>query len=441
MHFKLRQFRAMKLINLIWLLLTWLTPTLNCQAISPETFTFEITKGVTCQISDLNASVGKIQQGVLAPLYQKKIDLLKRKLKHISINNRSSRIKIRQQIKRLMDRRRRFEAQCLEKHLSNKTCASPGLSHNILNYGGLLRDYWLYIPATYKCGKTHALAFVFHGGGADALWQREVSLMEDDADREAVVLVYPEGVRSVNAQGDRYHRTWNAGRCCGYAQEQNVDDVGFVRAMIAELEERLWISSKHIYATGFSNGAQMCYRLACELSDKIAAIAPVGAHDAHERRTDGIFANDPFSLQPGYFDSCHPAQLISILHIHGTADPAAFFDFQQGRLCGKLDPWSCSSVMNYVRGWGRLNSCQGSQDFGPFDAAVSPEQLELFYHRGQASCVRYSSCTSGKEIGLCSIEGAGHTWPGGAELDSSIFGSTSYDIDAGKFILEFFLRH
>ena len=111
----------------------------------------------------------------------------------------------------------------------------------------------------------------FHGGGGHGANEQEYSLMDRLADRETFVAVYPNG----SGRFGKRLLTWNAGTCCAYAVINNVDDVGFVRALTSKLAESIPIDRRRIYATGLSNGAMMSHRLAAEAGDLIAAIAPV----------------------------------------------------------------------------------------------------------------------------------------------------------------------
>ena len=115
------------------------------------------------------------------------------------------------------------------------------------------------------------LVVVLHGGGGNAENIEEVTGFSEKADEEGFIVVYPDG----SGRLDRYLLTWNAGFCCGYALENNIDDVGFIRALIEYLQEKYAINRNMIYVTGISNGGMMSYRLGAELSDIVAAIAPV----------------------------------------------------------------------------------------------------------------------------------------------------------------------
>ncbi len=153
------------------------------------------------------------------------------------------------------------------------TAVTPptGDSTRTLTYEGIQRSYILHIPPSYDGSQAMALVMDFHGGGGTAQNQRRVSGFDPLADEKGFVVAYPNGTGRL---GDVF-LTWNGGTCCGYASHQNVDDVGFVRALVRDVQAVVKIDAKRIYATGLSNGGIMSYRLACEASDLIAAIGPV----------------------------------------------------------------------------------------------------------------------------------------------------------------------
>src|SRR5689334_19667474 len=140
-----------------------------------------------------------------------------------------------------------------------------------------------------------------HGGGGNAKNQQSYSRMDVLANREGFLVVYPNGTGRF---GDHL-LTWNAGTCCGSALKDNVDDVGFVRAVIDDLAQRTPIDRSRVYATGLSNGAMMTYRLAAEAPDLIAAIAPVA----------GAMVLSAFN----------PKRPVPIMHIHSVDDPRALY--------------------------------------------------------------------------------------------------------------------
>lgn len=280
-----------------------------------------------------------------------------------------------------------------------------------LMHQGKARTYFVHIPASYKKDTPMPVVLNFHGGGGNAQNQMRQSGMEKKSDEAGFILVCPEGTGRVVA--GQLVATWNAGRCCGTASRDNVDDVGFVSKLIDDLAAKYNIDKKRVYATGISNGALISYRLACELSDKIAAIAPVAAQDA--------------------FDNCRPLRPVSIMHFHGTADPAAAYN---GGHCGGRMPgdpgWDCSSVENYIEEWRTIDRC--------------PEQSKVTYQKGEVTCVTYGPCDRNTEVTLCTIGGGGHTWPSGTyakdtESWKKAVGKINYDIDANDAMWEFFKRH
>jgi polyhydroxybutyrate depolymerase len=132
---------------------------------------------------------------------------------------------------------------------------------------GRKREYYVHTPEGYT-GKTPLpLVMVLHGAIQTPEGIERMSGMSAKADVQNFLVVYPKGTGQVD--------TWNAGACCGYAMKNKIDDVAFFRALIAKLETDYSVDPKRIYSTGISNGAMMSYRLACELSEQIAAIAPV----------------------------------------------------------------------------------------------------------------------------------------------------------------------
>lgn len=266
----------------------------------------------------------------------------------------------------------------------------------------------MHVPSSYKAQNSVSLIINLHGGGGSPQNEMEQSGMNSKSDSVGFIVVYPEGTgRSI---GNRVFATWNAGRCCGFAQENEIDDVGFISKMIDDLEIKFNIDPKRVYATGLSNGALMSYQLACSLSDKIAAIAPVSAQDS--------------------VISCSPTRAVPVLHFHGTADPAAPYDGGHcgGRLPG--DPgWDCKSVPEYLDEWRVRNKCSS--------------ETEEYYKKGTASCERFTECADNADVILCTIEGAGHTWPDGSysALGENAVGKISRDISANDVMWEFFKAH
>ena len=213
------------------------------------------------------------------------------------------------------------------------------------------------------------------------------------ADAAGFVAVYPNGSGRKLA--------WNGGDCCGEAAANQVDDVGFVRTLIEDLSTLINIDRKRVYATGFSNGAIMAYRLACELSDQIAAIAPVGA-------TQGM-------------PNCQPGRPVSIQHFHGTEDRLNPYESGYGP-GGGVD---FASVEDTIQFWVMQNRC-------PPQAQVSES--------GSIIHELYAPCDQGAGVELYTIVDGEHAWPGGESVSSEV-GAPSTEISATQLMWEFFNAH
>ncbi|KXK14629.1 MAG: phospholipase/carboxylesterase [Chloroflexi bacterium OLB14] len=184
-----------------------------------------------------------------------------------------------------------FSLMACNRNINNSTDELRTLQHD-----GLERTYLLHVPSSYDENKATSLVLLFHGGGGNAENQQRTSGFNELANKEGFIVAYPNGTGKFS---DKI-LTWNGGICCGYASENQIDDVGFIRALVTELQTQYNIDSKRIYATGFSNGGIMSYRLACEASDLFAAIAPVSGTQN--------------------FEACKPSEPVSLIHFHGTDD-------------------------------------------------------------------------------------------------------------------------
>ncbi|MEW6092992.1 MAG: PHB depolymerase family esterase [Chloroflexota bacterium] len=262
-------------------------------------------------------------------------------------------------------------------------------------YDGLERSYVLHIPSEVDPSQPTALVLAFHGITLDAYEMIRISGFNTQSDAAGLIVVYP------NASGKQL--SWNGGHCCGEAALNNVDDVGFVRALLDELSALLNIDPKRIYATGFSNGAILAYRLACEMSDQIAAISPVSATQAIED-----------------MQVCQPARPVPVIHFHGTDDEPN--PYNGGETPGGVQ---FISVADAIQFWVDFNGCPGE-----------PQRSES----GSIIHDVYAPCQSNTSVELYTVTGGKHAWPGGEAVNLRM-GEPTMEISATILMWEFFLEH
>ncbi len=279
----------------------------------------------------------------------------------------------------------------------------PGDSTWTLQHQERTRTYRLHVPPGYDATQPTPVVVSFHGFGSDALEQELLSRMSELADEEGFLAVYPYGLNYPEAvrttePGLEDTRSWNAGGCCGPAQIYDVDDVGFIEAVFADLDTRVCVDTRRIYATGLSNGAFFAYRLACDRAERFAAIAPVAGMENAA--------------------SCTPARPVPVMHFHGTADETILYD-------GGTIPFGgpYPSAPATVERVAQRNGCAGP--------------VEQTYQRGDSTCGTHTGCDA--PATLCTVEGGGHTWPGG--LMPPEYGHTTQDLDATREMWRFFEDH
>jgi len=226
---------------------------------------------------------------------------------------------------------------------------------------GVERFYLLHVPAGYD-GEAVPLVLDFHGSGGVPENQSRTSNFGMIADREGFAVAFPAGVFTNSGTV----RSWNANA------EGGVDDVQFARDVIDDVAERLSVDRSRIYTTGFSGGARMSSRLACELSDLLAAAAPVAG------------------LQ--YPDDCTLGRPMPVLAIHGTADRVNRYE-----LAENSHPYWRMGVETAVEKWRNANSCDIRSDATHFSDDVDRRT--------------WTDCSADSEIAFYVIEGGRHVWP------------------------------
>lgn len=258
------------------------------------------------------------------------------------------------------------------------------------------RYYLQHLPPTYNPVTPSALILALHGGLGSGPQLENQSGLSAKADQENYVVVYPEGV-----VGNFGIRTWNAGGCCGYALDNNVDDVGFIDQLLDTLIEHLSIDTNRIFVTGMSNGGFMAYRLACELSHRIAAIAPVAASMSFV---------------------CQPQDPVSIIHFQSYLDEnVPYYGGIGNGLSNHYNP-PLDSVFDV---WAGFNSCSMLAD--------------TVYNGADYDKLTWTGCNCNSAIHYYITHDGGHSWPGGT---ATVIGDpVSQYISANNLMWDFFQQH
>jgi polyhydroxybutyrate depolymerase len=254
----------------------------------------------------------------------------------------------------------------------------------------------------------------FHGAGSNAEVLKAYTRMDQAADRDGYIAVYPNG--SSGFQG-RF-LTWNAGNCCGPAAALQIDDVGFALAVLDDVAARASVDRARVYAAGLSNGSMMAYRLAAEASERIAAVAGVA----------GTMSLASFA----------PKRPVPVMHIHSMQDHIARYEGGFGPPSTIADTRMFNlSVEEMLRKWLDFDGC-------PLRPALvdtvggkagTPDE-------GHSAIRRvYRPCRQGVEVVLWQLSGAGHVWPGGVrDYMPQLLGTGTAVIDANSEMWKFFSR-
>jgi polyhydroxybutyrate depolymerase len=262
---------------------------------------------------------------------------------------------------------------------------------------GLQRTYYLYRPN--KTIANQPLLVGLHGGRSQPERFAETTGFNKLADAEGFAVAYPEGI----------DRNWNDGRTPTMPKQ---DDIAFLRAVIVDVDRKLakLIKTREVYVTGISNGGFMAQRVACELSDRVTAVAAVAATMA-----------EPISK------TCKPTKPISVM-LMGSPDD-------------KFVPWQ-GGEMKVGKG-GKILSMDDALNFWQRQLVCKDAQVEEVPDRAQDGTkitISRSDCSDRKKVSLVRIDGGGHTWPQGQNQPERLLGKTSQQFNGSKYIWQFFQR-
>ncbi len=249
-----------------------------------------------------------------------------------------------------------------------------GVEERQIMSGQRQRSYRLFVPPGYDGRAPLPLVLNLHPSGGTSAGQARTSGFEDLAAREGFVVANPQG------EGGR----WNVP-----VQDSRADDVAYIGDVIDDVAARVCIDPARVYSTGFSGGARMSSLLACKLSARIAAIAPVA----------GLRWPAPCA-----------GRAIPVLTFHGLADPQNTYD---GHATGRAEEW-VESVPEALAGWANHNGCR-------------PDVI-LEDPAGPLSTMRYEGCRDDAEVRMIRIDGLGHTW-------------TRNEVDTTNVMWQFFKNH
>jgi polyhydroxybutyrate depolymerase len=265
--------------------------------------------------------------------------------------------------------------------------------------GGRGRECKVLVPEGHRTGE--ALVLVLHGAGGNQRSIEKVTRFSEKAEKEGFIVAYPDGTGKFKGIN-----TWNAGFCCGHAYEEGVDDISFIREVIALLREEH--APERVLVTGVSNGGMMAHLIGATM--EVDAIAPVAAS------AGGVGARGEFNVPS-------PERPVSVLIIHGTDDLLVPFDGGPPAYSREGGAHSYLSVEDSTMHWVRANGCS------PMPRIIEDDVTRRIYDGGKG----------GSTVEVLAVKGGGHCWPGGT---SRICGGDepSDRISATDAIWEFFMR-
>lgn len=291
---------------------------------------------------------------------------------------------------------------------------TPGDHEITLRHGGRERRAIVHVP-TAGAGAPLPVVLAFHGGGGEAAGFQAYAGLDEVADREGFLVVYPHGTGPLS----RRLLTWNAGDCCGYAVDNGVDDVGFAVALLDHVAGRSRLDPRRVYATGHSNGSMMAYRLAAERADRVAAAAGIA----------GAMNLDTFA----------PVRAVPILHIHSIDDPRAPYEGGLGPPFPMTDrQMEHRSVEEMLERWVGHDGCPAEPAVGETIRGTPETPAEGH----TATRLTWSPCREGTEVVHLRLTGAGHGWPGdaGSRARDRLTGAPTTIVDASEEAWSFFAR-
>jgi polyhydroxybutyrate depolymerase len=285
------------------------------------------------------------------------------------------------------------------------TGLGPGDSVRSVKMGDETRTFLVHVPKIYDSKKLTPVVLILHGAFTNGAITVQFTGMNSKSDEAGFIAVYPNGT----GPGESI-LFWNAGLVRMQPGKKQPDDVAFVGKLLDDLATVVNVDPKRVYATGISNGGMMCYRLAAELSDRIAAIAPVSGTMAIDRAS--------------------PKRPVPVMHFHGLADKIV--PYAGIPMTTTQRSITFKSVDDTIKIWAKIDGCTGEPKV---------EKLPDTAHDGTTvTKTTYGGGKNGAAVILYAIDGGGHTWPGRPPV-VKFLGKSTTNINANDLIWDFFQRH
>jgi polyhydroxybutyrate depolymerase len=315
-----------------------------------------------------------------------------------------------------------------------------------LNVDDVTRSFTVHLPNGYDKAKKYPVVMVLHGFDQDGDDIARIAHFNTFADTNGIVAVYPNALGRKwdlgvvteerpqhNGFGGR-HGGWGGGgpmgggppyggggggggRHGGYGRQDETpkaNDLAYFDALLDKVESEYSVDASRVYATGLSGGGFMVYRLACMMSERLAAIAPVAATFPEELSKE-----------------CGPAHPMPVMMITGTSDPVVKY---QGNSHPRPPVVPSISAQDSTKTWLKLNSCDAKDNSTTLPAKTSGGM--------QTKIDDYTDCQQNADVALYSVVGGGNTWPGGEQYEpEKQVGKTSADFDADDVIWKFLSAH
>jgi polyhydroxybutyrate depolymerase len=288
---------------------------------------------------------------------------------------------------------------------------SPSETTGSLMFEGRERTFSFFVPPR-SAPAGLPLVVALHGGFGNGADMARMTAFTPLAAKEGFIVVYPDAFADPSHPAERH---WNDGRAVleFYSQRENVDDVGFLTALVSSLEVTQGVDKARVYITGISNGGLMAFRMACEASLPIAALAPVAA-----------------TIPANIAATCAPQRPLPIALIEGTDDP--IMPMQGGTV--QPNQGLVISLLDTMAFWINTNGCPAVPDTFFLPPPVPDD--------GTRVSVSSRSCLGNNDLLLFSVIGGGHTWPGTSEvLSRGVVGVTSQAMDTTSHVWAFFASH